>query len=164
MRPITSLIFLLHSIPSIALSIPSPNPILDPPSHPQVDPPPSWPPTPWSYRDGPKTAIFAEYGRQANSTLSQRIQSATLKIEEKLIKGDASYRDRSIALRSGVVTLYVIFAGKEVRREEIFRVVDMWRVYAGAFGAREIVHGDIVDGRPRAVAASFAIRFDGVGG
>ena len=163
-----SLLFFSTIASSIALSIPPSPSILQvgasPPSTttPPLSPPEAaWPSVPWSYEDGSKITIFSEYGRDASPALSQSIQFATLDIENMIIKGPASYKARSVAFREGIVTMYMLFSGKvEVSKEEIFRTLDIWRVHAGAFGAREIAEGKIVAAQAPIQVAAFTIRFD----
>ncbi|KAL6720579.1 hypothetical protein ACLMJK_002503 [Lecanora helva] len=170
MRHSSLLLFFSITVAGLALSIPINPSIIQLPSQPGPTASLSsipvhgfWPPVPWTYRDGTMTDVFSDYGRNANSTLSQSILFSTLNMETIIIKGPASYRTRSVAFRDGIVHLYIAFSGKvEVTKEEIFRMLDQWRVYAGAFGPREIAQGVIMERVSGVQAASFTIRFDQV--
>ena len=161
MRAISVLCFLSILGFSIAISVPRPSSILQPPS-PPISGTNSWPATPWTYVYGDKVDIFTEYGRSSNSTADdKRIIFATLKLEEKIIKGDDTYQNQVITVVSDVVTLRMTFSGTTaITKEEIFVMVDQWRVYCGTFGAREMAQGQIVIRKPWSVAAIFSIKFN----
>jgi len=125
-----------------------------------------WPDTPWTYPHYPILTKFEEYGRHvSNSTLTKSVIASTLRIQEKIIaKGQAPFRrNHSIAFHNGTVTLYMVFgAGSEITREQVFVMLDYWRVYVGAFGARELAHGEMGVAEPWIPGAAFAITFDRV--
>ena len=122
---------------------------------------PGWPQTPWTYRDGPQIVRFEEYGRLANSTSTKDVIRATLDIELMISKGAAFIRDGSHSYRHGGVIFKIMISGREfITMEEAFRILDYWRVYSGAFGAKEILLGEIGNAKPWVPAAAFNIVFD----
>lgn len=120
-----------------------------------------WPTTPWTYRDGPQIVKFEEYGRLANSTLTKDIIRATLNIQAYISKGRPIIKNGPITIRHGAVIFKIMISGREtITREEAFRILDQWRVYVGAFGAKEILLGEIGNAEPWAPAAAFNIVFN----
>jgi hypothetical protein len=125
-----------------------------------------WPPTPWTYPDYPILTKFEEYGRHvSNSTLTKSVIASTISIQEELIRKDRPplRPNHPFAFHSGIVTLYMVFATEaEITRNQVFLMLDHWRVYVGAFGAREIARGEMGVATPWRPAAAFAITFDRV--
>lgn len=163
---------------STTLSIPHNSSILQLPTFsPPTPPPPAliiatpsrrgdWPDTPWTYAHYPILTKFEEYGRHiSNTTLTRSVIASTIRIQENIIaKGQTPLgRTHSVAFHNGIITLYMVFApGAAITREEVFVMLDCWRVYVGAFGAREIAQGEMGVARPWRPLAAFAIQFDGV--
>lgn len=124
----------------------------------------NWPPTPYTFRHGPNAIVFQRYGRQLNSTLTKELLSATLNIQTTINHGAATFQGHSsIAMRCGNLAFNMLFSGQtEITKGDVFLMLDYWRVYVGAFGAREIVLGEIDVARPWTAGAASSIDFDRV--
>lgn len=122
-----------------------------------------WPATTWTYNDVPNIIKYEEYGVHVNQTLTKDIVRATLRMQADISKGSTKFHESPIAMREDPLIFHVLPTGEGiVDKREIFGILDQWRVYAGQFGAREILLGEVGTRKPWAPAAVFTIEFSRV--